>query len=116
MARVIEHGMLSDLLMPDEPRQIDDLRQEFEFLVETVIQRKDLAAIAATWLHYHEFMTYAPGESREYGGSPWAPSWNSDARDPRKYGSRRMAGERQNTDRRVSDNASGRPSARSRSR
>ncbi len=67
MARVIEHGMLSDLLMPDEPKQIDELRQEFEFLVDTAIRRKDLAAIAATWLHYHEFMTYALGESREYG-------------------------------------------------
>jgi len=67
MARVIEHGMLSDLLMPDAPRQIDDLRQEFEFLVETAIRRKDLEAIAATFLEYHQFMTYALGESREYG-------------------------------------------------
>lgn len=67
MARVIEHGMLADLLMEDAPRQIEDLRQEFEFLVETAIRRKDVPAIAATFLQYHQFMTYALGESREYG-------------------------------------------------
>lgn len=67
MARVIEHGMLADLFMEDAPGQIDDLRQEFEFLVETAIRRKDLPAIAATFLQYHQFMTYALGECREYG-------------------------------------------------
>ncbi len=67
VARVIEHGLLAEVLMEDEPKQIDDLRQEFEFLVETAIRRKDVPAIAETFLEYHQFVTYALAESREYG-------------------------------------------------
>lgn len=67
MARVIEHGVLADVLMEDTPKQIDELRQEFQSLVEAAIQRKDVPAITASFTEYHEFMTYALTEAREYG-------------------------------------------------
>jgi len=67
MAHVIECGMLSDLLMHDAPQQIEDHREQFEFMIENVIRRQDMPAITETFRRYTEFVTYALTDAHEYG-------------------------------------------------
>lgn len=67
MARVIEHGVLAELFMEDEPQQIDDLQEEFQFLIDTAIRSRNMPAIEEAWARYGEFVTYAFAEAREYG-------------------------------------------------
>ncbi len=67
MAREIELGVLADLLMEDTPKQIDELRDRFQGLVEAAIERKDVPAIEGAFVGYHEFVTYALCDAREYG-------------------------------------------------
>jgi len=67
MARVLITGLLDDVLMQDAPRQVEDLQNEFGYIMEQAVARKDLVAIEEVWMRYVEFVTYALGEAREYG-------------------------------------------------
>jgi hypothetical protein len=67
MSRILETGILDDVLMRDVPVQIDDMRQEFEYLMDQAMTSREPAAIADVWVKYTEFMLYALGEAREYG-------------------------------------------------
>ncbi len=67
MARILTTGILDDVLIQDTPRQIDDIRSEFEYLMDQALRQKDLAAAEDVFQEYVSFVTYAEGDAREYG-------------------------------------------------
>lgn len=67
MARILETGLLEDLLIQDEPRQVQDFREEYEFMIDTAIRRKDVHVVEELLAEYHGFVTSALNDAREYG-------------------------------------------------
>ena len=67
MARVLITGLLDDVLMQDAPKQVEDLQDEFSYIMDQAVARKELVAIEEVWMRYAEFVTYALCEAREYG-------------------------------------------------
>jgi len=45
MARVLITGLLDDVLMQDAPKQVEDLQDEFSYMMDQAVARKDLVAI-----------------------------------------------------------------------
>ncbi len=67
IGRVLEQGELSDVLMVDVPKQVDDARRRFETLLELAVERGDTAVIQKALGEYIDFVTGALAEAREYG-------------------------------------------------
>ena len=67
MARILITGLLDDVLMQDAPKQVEDLQDEFSYIMDQAIASKDCVAIEEVWTRYVEFVTYALCEAREYG-------------------------------------------------
>lgn len=67
MARLIEVGTLEEVLIQDTSRQVEDIREEFELLIDTAIRRKDLAAVEELFAVFNGFVTSAFHDAREYG-------------------------------------------------
>jgi len=67
VARILQQGLLDDLLIQDVPKQIEDIRLEFEYLMDQALRQKDITAAEDVWQEYVSFVTYAESDAREYG-------------------------------------------------
>jgi len=67
MARVFATGLLEEALIHDAPKQIENLRDEFAYLVDQAIERADKAAVESCFTLFNEFFGYALMEARKYG-------------------------------------------------
>lgn len=67
IARELYGTDLDGVFSEDMPKQLDDLRTEFEYMVDQAIERHDKLAAKDVFNRYTEFITYAIGEAHEYG-------------------------------------------------
>lgn len=67
MGRALWCGELQPILMNDVPDEVDDVRSEFESLLDMAIERGEATAIQDVFIQYTEFVTGALGDAREYG-------------------------------------------------
>lgn len=66
-SRELQRTDLDGVLIDDAPKQIDDLRTEFEYMFESDLRRDGSAAASDVLTAYTEFVTYALGQAQQYG-------------------------------------------------
>lgn len=67
IARELLGGDMDGILIDDTPKQIDELRNEFEWMLDQAIERHDKPAATDAFIQYTEFVTYALHQAQEHG-------------------------------------------------